>query len=364
MTISKVTQADADGIYLRGKTYWLAFQKNRKRTFISLETRDFAEAVRKAAVAKSSTELTRGSSLQEEAKNWTREKAARGDFTRFSVINATNAIRHIAALLGKNVTLGSVTNGQAQRIYELLRTRKSESTARSYCSYASSLMGWALEKNLVRSNPFLSIKYAKWKPVMRTEFCDADLRDRLIREAPSNELRFILYAGFHAGMRFAEIGEARPAWFNLTRRVIHIQKVTKTLSAATGLDEFDLKDREERTIPLSFDFAAFLQTQDLNQAYMLEPKKRRKKWKYRYDFKRPFSEYMDAQSCGWVTPHTMRRTFASLLASGVKVSLYEIAKLLGDDPRTTEKHYAHLLPDLSRFDAAFAPSSASASSVA
>jgi hypothetical protein len=46
----------------------------------------------------------------------------------------------------------------------------------------------------------------------------------------------------------------------------------------------------------------------------------------------------------WVTPHVMRHTFASLLASQ-GVSLYKIAKWLGDTLATTEKHYAHPVPE-------------------
>ena len=52
---------------------------------------------------------------------------------------------------------------------------------------------------------------------------------------------------------------------------------------------------------------------------------------------------MAAQKCVWVTPHVMRHTFASLLASR-DGSIYKIAKWLGDGVEVTQKHYAHLLP--------------------
>jgi site-specific recombinase XerD len=45
----------------------------------------------------------------------------------------------------------------------------------------------------------------------------------------------------------------------------------------------------------------------------------------------------------WVTPHVMRHTFASLLASQ-GCSLFKIAKWLGDTETTTANHYAHLMP--------------------
>ncbi len=40
--------------------------------------------------------------------------------------------------------------------------------------------------------------------------------DLLISECPDRELKFILYCGFHAGLRKGEIVQARPEWFDLS----------------------------------------------------------------------------------------------------------------------------------------------------
>ena len=61
---------------------------------------------------------------------------------------------------------------------------------------------------------------------------------------------------------------------------------------------------------------------------------------------------MKAQGLGWVTPHVMRHTFASLLASK-GVSIYKIALWLGDDVRVVQKHYAKLLPKDEDIESAF-----------
>ena len=61
---------------------------------------------------------------------------------------------------------------------------------------------------------------------------------------------------------------------------------------------------------------------------------------------------MEAQKVPWVTPHIMRHTFASLLASA-GVSIYKIAKWLGDDVRTVQRHYAKLLPNDSEIERAY-----------
>jgi integrase len=85
---------------------------------------------------------------------------------------------------------------------------------------------------------------------------------------------------------------------------------------------------------------------------MLHPEKEHGRNRYRYDFTRPFTEYMKQQGCEWVTPHIMRHTFASLLASA-NVSIFKIATYLGDDVRVVQRHYAKLLPEPGALDAAF-----------
>jgi hypothetical protein len=48
------------GIYLRGNVYWLAIQRNGKRHFITLETTDPAEAVRRAEAMQDYVNLESG----------------------------------------------------------------------------------------------------------------------------------------------------------------------------------------------------------------------------------------------------------------------------------------------------------------
>ena len=57
----------------------------------------------------------------------------------------------------------------------------------------------------------------------RTRFADFELAQRLIQDAPNDDLRFILFSGFHTGMRKLEIVEAVPEWFNLAARTLEIR---------------------------------------------------------------------------------------------------------------------------------------------
>jgi site-specific recombinase XerD len=75
---------------------------------------------------------------------------------------------------------------------------------------------------------------------------------------------------------------------------------------------------------------------DETAPFMLKPFVKKGAALYRYDFRRPFREYVKRQGCAWVTPHVMRHTFASLLVSK-GVSIYKVAVWMGDDVRVVQK---------------------------
>src|SRR4029077_7797113 len=114
------------------------------------------------------------------------------------------------------------------------------------------------------------------------------------------------------------------------------------------------KDLEERTVPMTAAFQAFIRDEyGLREPFMLHPENEHGKNRCRYDFRRPFYEHMKAHGCPWVTPHIMRHTFASLLASMEPMlgspSDFEIATWMEIDLRT----YAKLRPRRGAVDKAF-----------
>jgi integrase len=165
--------------------------------------------------------------------------------------------------------------------------------------------------------------------------------DTLIAECRDDALRFVLFCGFHAGMRKEEVIEARPEWFDLASGHVHIGPTPTWIP----------KDRERRSVPLSPSFRLFLAGYGLPSPYMLAPKVKRGRARYRYDFRRPFQAHLKA--CGVrCTFHDARRTFASLLVSA-GVSIYKVAKYLGDGVGVVEKHYGHLQADNGELDRVF-----------
>jgi integrase len=154
----------------------------------------------------------------------------------------------------------------------------------------------------------------------------------------ADDLKFILFSGFHAGLRRKEIGMAKVFWFDVDHGLIHAQNMPD--------EEFTLKDRDNRTIDMTDEFKAFLTEYVRNRKpgdFVLRPQKIKGIWKYRYDFSRMVEGHFKnvGVKC---SIHDMRRSFASnLVSSGV--SIYTVAKWLGDRVDVVEKSYGYLAPN-------------------
>ena len=329
------------GVYLRGKVFWYRYSHGGRQHRISLDTDDEGTAIARAMEIRANPELADINHLKLEIKDYVQHQFEHRKFTRNSVASRTAVLNRWADHIGAT-EVRTITTEQLQQWYEWLTRRKSEplteSTAHSYLLRVRGLFNHLVRKNKVRDNPVVGVEMAKLENGVRRQFCDSGLTQKLIDECRDRELRFVLFCGFHAGLRKEEIIQARPGWFDLEQGLLHI----------THTADWQTKDKDERTIPLTQAFRDFMQNEmggaaGLPAPFIIAPKKVQGRARYRYDFRKPFEVYMAAQHCAWVTPHVMRHTFASLLASR-GVSIYKIAKWLGDGVEVTQKHYAQLLP--------------------
>lgn len=338
MTVESVN-ADARGIYLRGSTYWLNFQTKGVRRFVSLDTSDFSEAIAAAREIRMRGVRNQSSGFMDEIERFLAYKRRKNEFTATSAGARFYILRAFANWV--DVPPGAVTSRQVQAWYDENVNGHGATTANGYAMIARSFFKWALEnRRITDRNPCDGLELAREQHagLRFRDFCTAEQRDRLIKTCKREDLRFVLFCGFHAGLRKNEIIEARPWWFDLGAGLLHLRSTTT----------FAFKDRRERTIPITKDFLRFLKRYGLREPYMLRPETKHGQNRYRYDFSRPFFEHTKAQGLEKVgqtrvTPHLMRHTFASLLASA-GVSLYKIAVWLGDNPRVVEEHYARLNP--------------------
>jgi integrase len=154
------------------------------------------------------------------------------------------------------------------------------------------------------------------------------------------ELKFALHCGFYAGLRKEEVIMCRPEWIDRQTGEYGVLHVTFAA-------DWQPKDGTERTIPLAPEFREFLDNgfPRLPGPFMIAPFKTKKESdRYRVDFRTKFENFVINAELGHFTFHDTRRSFASNLVSA-GVSLYKVAKWLGDDPDVVSRTYGHLSPD-------------------
>lgn len=327
------TKGKIRGIYLRGDVYWFGKQVNGRRTIVSLETKDYAEAVQRAQEILDRPELQPAQAFTAEIERFLKHKHETNRFSTASVDVKGYVLKQFAETV-RDIPPANVTSYQCKAFYNAARARVTPSTAESYMFTLRSFFNWCVTENLCRRNPVLEVRLDRIDRKGRTKFADLELAQKLIADAPNDDIRFVLLCGFHVGMRKLEIVEAIPEWFNLKTRTVEI-RATET---------FRPKDRDARTVPLTDQFVEFLEGYGLRSPFVLKPEVKHGAFRYRYDFRRPFGEYMAAQGVPWLTPHVMRHSFASICASK-GIDIYRIATWLGDDVRVVQRHYAKLRPD-------------------
>jgi site-specific recombinase XerD len=328
-----VLKGRVKGVYLRGNTYWFAKQANGRRSFISLETDDYVAAVQRAREIRDAPELQPAQSFRAEVERFLKHKYETNRYSKMSADSKRSCLNLFADSV-KNIPPTNVTGYQCKTFYKAAKARTAASTAESYMFTLRSFFNWCVKENLCRRNPVLEVQLDRIDRKGRTLFADFDLAQRLIENAPNDDLRYVLFCGFHTGMRKLEIIEAVPEWFNLSARTIEIRATAS----------FRPKDRDARTVPLTDQFAEFLKRWGLRSPYVLQPDVVQGSHRYRFDFRRSFSDYMKAQGVPWISPHVMRHSFASICASK-GIDIYRIATWLGDDVRVVQRHYAKLRPD-------------------
>jgi integrase len=338
----------APNLYRKRGTWWYAKQVNGVRPWVNLQTSDEAEAVRRVRNLERSPLLrVKTTGLRAEVGQFINHKVKRREYSRDSAMTKVLVLNLFADLIPDDATSATVSAADCQSFYDDLLKSVSESTAEGYMTTLRSFFRWAVEVKRSRlDNPIEKVDVIHAEHIARKKFCDKETKNQLITAATDDDLRFIQYCGFDAGLRRGEISEARADWFELQHGSLHVQRsVGRRLRE--GEREWRPKYNKERVIPLTRPFLEFVtgylkDREPLDFALM--PDVKHGEWRYRYDIRRPFSEFMAEQKMKWVTPHVMRHSFASNLKTA-GISNAKIAEWMGNSERVTERTYAHLKPD-------------------
>jgi integrase len=356
----------APGIYEKDHGFWLRYTYDGKQVRVRLGTNDPAEAIKRAneqrgrpPVDKKTGRVIQGKTPIERAlEKYLAEKIKRPDFGELASKNTSQAVRNFASVM-KITDANAVTSKHLADYYKKLsapksdkanktpkeeeneRVKKSEATAQTYTTRVGTfLRGIGL---MVKTPEFSTEAPARNIVIPLATIAE------LLNTATDVDLKFILMAGFRAGMRRMEITMARPAWFDLDARRIH-------LPAKDPVSGFTSKSGRPRTIPLTKDFSEFIRASFPNwktQKYCIRPEVAPGTWIYRFDFRKLFVAFAK-KHCPELTPHAMRHSYTSHLANA-GIGSAQLSSWTGDRIATLERHYLHLDADAKKADAAFSP---------
>ena len=334
-------KSQTTGLYLRGKSYWLAATlEGFGRCRVSLKTEDLAEAITAAKHVRQFPHRyfnrTEGDLLELFLDHQARKGISRARIDLCRIVLG-DLMRHTGSKLDR------VTAVMASKWFTALLSRVKPKSAKDYLGVVTVYYRWAIDAGHSRTSPVALIVPPKIRPQPRRVFLAPNDALRVLDAAEEPDLRFAIYCGLHCGLRRAEVIASRPHWFDLTNGLLHVQNEVDWLT----------KDRDNRTIPLTAEFLDFLAWYGIQSPYMFRPevaqKMSNKSWRYRTDFAKQFNGHMERLNLGHVTFHDLRRTFASLHVS-FGTPIYSVSKWLGDDVSIVESTYGHLLPNDARIN--------------
>jgi integrase len=344
--------------YQNSKNWHFRFYDDQgKRRTVSLGTDDEAEAIKKARLIQAGEAFRSVHNIQIQtpineliedylaAATARRRKPMRPETAKAVGYTLRNFVRDRAIASAKDVKAEVVETW----LNKLHKAGRSQETLRSYArdvkTFAKWLSGRGLigpsvlempdEKPKIRKPWLRKAEVANVLKAVRPKIGPRSSSEgKLKAEQAARELKFILYCGFHAGLRRKEIGVARVSWFDLKAGLLHV----------SNDQGFTSKDRDNRTIPLTNEFHEFLKTYLSGrnpQDFCLKPDSLAR-GKYRYDFERRVRGHFASLSVK-LDLHGMRRSFASNLVSEGE-SIFIVAQWLGDGVQVVQKHYAYLAP--------------------
>lgn len=325
------------GLYMRRKCWWVRFTPitGARQERVSLGTDDLAVAI------------VRAREIIERAQHHAREKAGscevevanyleaikRSGLSKSTVTSRRYVLTSLITQLGARSPT-AISRAMLQRWFDKNCERNAH-TAVAYLNIARFWMKWLVKTGRINRDLTKDVEIPRLRMRQRRHFLLPKQAKLLLDAAQTRDMKFAIYCGLHAGLRKLEVVEARSNWFDLDAKLLHVQ----------ATDTFEPKDRDNRTIPLTDEFAEWLkQNYTFDTTFMLAPDVKQGAYRYRYDFRTAYETLV--ANCGLpnTTFHDLRRTFASLHVSR-GTSIYKVARWLGDRVDVVEDHYGHLIPN-------------------
>lgn len=224
----------------------------------------------------------------------------------------------------------------------MARSGLAPATIRKNIEALNRLLVRAVEDGVLVTNPIEKVKLPK-KPKRVPEFLTTDQRAALLEIAKNHgrDAHLLIALSVYLGLRKAEVLALRWEHLDLKQRVCHI----------VNQAEFTTKNAKNRAIPICDELVDVLDLYPRTAGFVLKPRLQFRTSRYRWEYRKLFTNLVqEAKLPGWVSPHVLRHTFASLAAQA-GVSLFKIGAWMGHSSTEVTEIYAHLAaydPDINR----------------
>lgn len=251
--------------------------------------------------------------------------------------------KRVARIIPINTKLRSLTREKVQNLVSKMAERGAAATSiRNAITAFRRALAPAIESRLVSPAIFdrLNMPRAVARP---RNHLSREQRDRLlvIAAATGRDIGLLVAIGLLAGLRRAEILSLTWKQVDLDAQVMHVQ------NSAT----FKTKSGKNRVVPMCSQLVAFLRDRkpaDVDPAaFVVKPEKRPRAGHMRWAFAKSMRRVAKAAKVPWMTPHAMRRAFATLAVQG-GVSIWKVKSWLGHANVAVSERY---VADLPAFDA-------------
>jgi integrase len=343
------------GLFCKPKTgvFYFRPQVQGKRKARSLMTKDHAVALERALKLQNQLPSNIPNSIGTLLDAYILAK--RKEHSRFSSSDKHSILKRFADKFGECTPLESVLASDLEDYFKVDMEHLAESTLAGYESTIRAFLNWCQQMKRVNTRTLLECldefeydfqpreNFLPQKEVVRlVKQCDQEAED-------FSDIKYVIICAGFMGMRKNEIIESKSDWFNFETGFCKIKKCDSYTARVRGLDEFQVKNKKYRDVPISGAITEWLKSFTQGKEYVLASDKRRGKSRYRFDPKKKFDAFMDRNGVGHITLHDLRRSFATNLAIN-DVNIGKIAELIGDSIKTTEKNYAKYFPSQSHVD--------------
>jgi integrase len=333
-TAREIADEEAKGLYKQKHRYWYRYWNAGKEHYHNCQTTNLEEAKEEKKRFLASERFGKAladKSWEKEVEAHVSERKAKGTMKESTEKGVRSVINVFRALFLEVKRPEDVRYEHLEKFWVKARV-DSDSTGKTYLTTFQSFLN---ERGLLRRR----FKIPKTANIgSRDVYEDMEVINKWIEGCADDKLKYVLFCLAHMGLRSGEVKYSRVEWFRDGLCRIPVKMAHKLKSGKRAA--WSPKDGEDRQIPLTPEFQAFLNKFLVGKKdLVLQSKKSKSRT---WDFRLPFERYM--VEVGATTkeqkffPHAFRHSWMTyLMQEGY--SIQQVALWSGDRIETIQKHY-------------------------